>query len=78
MAEQCSSVVYNTIYKIDKQQQFPYSTSNYIKYLIITYNGKASKKRRIYILYNYIYNSYKNIYNIYESLCCTPETNTIL
>ena len=41
-----------------------YSTGNYIQYLVITYNGKESE------IYIYIY--------IIESLCCTPETNTIL
>ena len=43
-----------------------YSTGNYIQYLIINYNGKESKKYR----YTYVC--------ITESLCCTPETNTIL
>ena len=46
-----------------------YNTGNYIQYLIITYNGKESKKEHIYI---YIY------IGITESLCCTPETNATL
>ena len=44
-----------------------YSTGNDTQYLIITYNGRKDKKRihiSIYIC-------------ITESLCCTPETNTL-
>ena len=34
-----------------------YSTGNYIQYLVITYNGKASEKEHIHILtYMYMYN----------------------
>ena len=33
-----------------------YSTGNYMQYLIITYNGKESKKEHIYVcVYIYIY-----------------------
>ena len=42
-----------------------YSTGNYIQYLVITYNGKEFEKE-------------KDIYIYTESLCCTPEINTIL
>ena len=38
------------------------STGNYIQYLVITYNRKESEKNMC----------------ITESLCCIPETNTIL
>ena len=41
-----------------------YSTGDYIQYLVITYNGKDSEKKKIYIY-------------ITESLCCIPETNTL-
>ena len=39
------------------------STGDYIQYLVITYNGKESEKQYICLT---------------ESLCCTPETNTLL
>ena len=39
-----------------------YSTGYYIQYYLITYNGKESGKGYICIS---------------ESLCCTPETNTL-
>ena len=39
-----------------------YKTGDYIQYLIVIYNGKESEKEYIYIT---------------ESLCCTPETNTL-
>ena len=55
------------INKIDKSKVILYSTGNYIHYPVIYYNGKTWK--RIYT-HAYIY--------IYESLCCTPETNTTL
>ena len=46
-----------------------YSTENYAQYLVMTYNGKESKKEYIYIIYVYIY-----IYIcITDSLCCTIE-----
>ena len=32
--------IQTTIYKIDKQQVLPYSTGNYIQYLVISYNEK--------------------------------------
>ena len=38
------------------------STGNYTKNFVITYMGKESGKEYIYI---------------FESLCCTPETNTL-
>ena len=37
-----------------------YRTGNHIRYLVITYNGKESERRKYTI----------------ESLCCIPETNT--
>ena len=43
------------------------SKRNYTQNLVITYNGKESEKDYIYIYAC-----------ITESLCCTPETNTIL
>ena len=42
-----------------------HSTGNYIKHLVITYNGKESEKEYICV-------------NITESLFCTPKTNTTL
>ena len=44
-----------------------YSAGNCTQYFVTTYKGKASEKEHIYI---YIC--------IIESLCCTPEINTIL
>ena len=61
----CDEQIHNIIYKIEKQQGLPYSRENYIQYIVITYNGKESKKECVYIY-------------ITESLCCTPETNTTL
>ena len=56
------------LYKINSKD-LPYSTGNYIQYLVITCNGKESEKEYIYIyIYIYIYKT--------ESLCCTPEANT--
>ena len=49
-----------------------YSTENYAQYLVMTYNGKESKKEYIYIIYVYIYIC------ITDSLCCTIETYTTL
>ena len=50
-----------------------YTTENYIQYLIITYNGKESKKEYIYVyMYTHTY-----IF-LTELLCCTPETDTTL
>ena len=46
------SNIHTTIYKIDNQQGPLYSPGNYIQYLVITYNGKESKKEYIYM---YIY-----------------------
>ena len=44
-----------------------YSTGNYIQYLVITYNGKESRKEYMYVcVYIHTY--------ITESLSCTPET----
>jgi len=64
--------MYNTIQKIENNKDLPYSTGNYIQYLIINYNGKESE------------NAYKCIYFVCicmcvcESLCYSPESNTIL
>ena len=41
----------------------PYTTGNYIQYLVMNHNEKEYKKGCIYIT---------------QSLCCTPETNIIL
>ena len=46
-----------------------YSTGNYTQYYVIIYKGKESEKEYIY---THIYIC------ITESLCCTPETYTIL
>ena len=46
-----------------KLKDLLYSRGNYIQYLVITYNGKESKKEYICIM---------------ELLCCSPETNTML
>ena len=43
-----------------------YSTGNYSQYLVITYNGKKSEKKKDMCIC------------ITESLCCMPETNTTL
>ena len=40
---------------MDNQQGPLYSTGNYTQYLVITYNGKKSKKEYIYVcVYIYI------------------------
>ena len=41
------------MYKIDNQQGPMYSTGNYIQQLVITYNGKESKKEYTYIYVTY-------------------------
>ena len=41
--------IHTIIYKIGKQQDLLYSSGNYTQYLVITYNGKISKKEFIYI-----------------------------
>ena len=56
---------YKLLYKTDKPQGHTVSTGNYVQYLVITYNGKESKKKNIYICMT-------------ESLYCRPETNTAL
>ena len=56
---------YTLLYEIDKQQgPTVFSTGNYIRYLVITYNEKESEKEYIYI--------YICIY-ITESLCIHPK-----
>ena len=47
----------------------PYSTENYIQYLVINHNGKEYKKEYIYI-YTHTY--------ISESICYTVEVTTTL
>ena len=47
-----------------------YSTGNSTQYSIITYKGENLKENGYIYIYIYIC--------IYESLCCTPETNTTL
>ena len=42
-----------------------YNTENYTQYFVISYKGKESEKIDIYVC-------------ITETLCYTPETNTIL
>ena len=49
----------HTIYKINNKDLL-YSTRNYTQYLVITSNGKESKK--------------EYICNITKLLCCIPET----
>ena len=66
--------IQTTIYKIDKQQG---PIVQHREQYSISYNlyGKESEKEQIY---NYLY-IYTHIYkSITESLCCTPESNTIL
>ena len=46
-------------------RKYMINTKNCIKYFVIIYNEKESKKEYLFIY-------------ISESLCCTPETNTIL
>ena len=41
--------MYNTIQKIENNKDLPYSTGNYIQYLIINYNGKELEKEYICI-----------------------------
>ena len=54
---------YNLLYiKWTHSKVLLYNTGNYIQYLVINHNGKEFKKEHL----------------ITESLCCTPETNTIL
>ena len=52
-------------------------TRSYVQYPVIVYNGKESEKEDIYM---YICMSiYEDIcICITESLCCIPETNTVL
>ena len=38
-----------TKYKTDKSKNLPYSTGNYIQYLIITYNRKEIEKIDTYL-----------------------------
>ena len=59
--------IQTAVWKIDKNALL-FSSENYIQHLVITYNGKESEKEYIYI-YTHIL--------ISESLCCTPETNTV-
>ena len=55
-----------------------YSTGNSTQCLVIIYKGKESEKEYIYV-YTYIYvPTYIYIHFLSESLCCTPETYTIL
>ena len=72
-----------TVHGFEKNQM-QYSSENYTQYLI-TYEGKESEKY-IYIcvcvcvcihthVYTYIYTH--TYICITESLCCTPETNTL-
>ena len=78
---QKDSILYDSIYMTFwKRQNYRdinnkdllYSTGNYIQYLAITYNGKESEKVYIYS------ESEKEYIFITKSLCCTPETNTML
>ena len=57
--------VYSTAYNIDKQQGFTAQHKELYSISVTIYNGKESNaKEHIYVY-------------ITESLCCTPETNTI-
>ena len=70
----------------------PYSTEDYIQYLVIKHNGKEYGMEMIYIYDIYIHTYVmEKIYMcmcvcmcvcvciyIHESLCCTPETKTTL
>ena len=48
------SYIHTTIYKWINNKHLLYSTGNYTRYLIITYNGKESEKEYVYIcLYVY-------------------------
>ena len=50
----CDEPTYTTMYiKQINNKVLLYSTGNYIQYLIITYNGKKSKKEYTYITENH-------------------------
>ena len=57
--------VNTAIFKIDKTQDQRYTTGNAVQYSVITLNGKASEKEYTYT-------------HTHKSLCCIPETDTIL
>ena len=62
---------HHTIYKTDNQQGPTVSTGNCTQYSVITHMGKESKK-----------NAYMDVYVcmcvcVTESLCYTPENNTL-
>ena len=72
--------MYTLLYIKQINNDLLYSTGSYIQYLVITYNGKESENEYVCVcvcvcvcvyIYIYIY-----IYKT-ESLCCTPETNTL-
>ena len=48
-----------------------YSTGNYIQYFVIIYNGKESENM-------HIYTHTCVCVCVADSLCCIPETNTML
>ena len=76
--------IYTLLYiKYITNKDLLYGTGNYTQYLVVTYNGKESKKEYEYkcrYIYTYIYiHTYTYMYiGITESLCCTPGTNTTL
>ena len=51
-----------------------HSTQNYIEYLIVAYNAKASEKEYICVLAH----THMDVYMYNWSLCCIHETNTTL
>ena len=57
------------MYEIENNTDLLYSTGNYIQYLTITYNGKASEKAYIYV-FNCItllhtWNTVNQLYSIF-------------
>ena len=56
-------------------KDLPYSTGNYIQYLLATFDGKEPD---IYKYHVYIYTHTYICMHIYISLGCTPDINTTL
>ena len=69
---------YTLLYIIQiKNKDLVYSKRNYVLYLVINYKGKEHEKECVYI-YTYIYIYIYTHTHTTESLCCTPETKSII
>ena len=73
--------VYILLYIKEKtNKDILYDTGNYTQYFVITYKIKESEEEYIYIYMFMCVQTHIHIYiyiGITESLCCTPETNTL-